>query len=488
MKEDRTKNVPKETIPDRCLDKETTNEVYPFTIFSPKEKYVLMVILSLIGFWSTVSSPIYFPALPTISEYFGITASVTNLSVVAYLLFQGIMPTFTSNFADTFGRRPVIIISMLVYIASCVGLSQTNVYWLLAVLRCVQAAGIGPVISISSGVSGDVCTAADRGGFVGMVSGMQLSGNAFGGLMGAGLIHEFGWRGIFIFLAIGSGVTLIFISLCLPETLRSMVGNGSIRPKHFVNVLPIYLLAHYKKRLTNDESTLKPKIKLNLLSPFKILLHIETICVLLPPGIKFASWTMVLTSITKLEGDGYNYGVLKVGYMYLPQGIACLLGSMVTGKVLNWYYRHCKSKYDNKYGIDSMAVNEDTPKFNILSTRIFVCITPAVLHFMGLIIFGWCLQYKQNIASIIVSTCMVSYSSSSFIAICTTLLVDLHPENASTSASLMNLIRCCLAALGTGVLSKMTSSMGLGGCYTFWAAIGLLSDLLLVYVAKRKRH
>lgn len=470
---------------------EPIKDVYPYTIYSAKEKYVLMVILSLIGFWSTVSSPIYFPAVPIISKYFNLTDSVANLSIVAYLLFQGIMPTFSSNFADTFGRRPIIILSMVIFIASCVGLSQTNVYWLLAVLRCVQAAGIGPVISISSGVSGDVCTAADRGGFVGMVSGMQLSGNAFGGLMGAGLIHEFGWRGIFIFLAIGSAVTLIFISLCLPETLRSMAGNGTILPKRWINILPLFILPGYKLRLTNDIETLRPRGKLNLLRPFTMLAHVETLCVLLSPGIKFAGWTMMLTSINELGGDGYNYSVLKVGYMYLPQGVACLLGSMITGRLLNMYYQYCKRKYENKYQVSlsdtNLGGNKDIPKFNILATRIFVCLPPVVLHFMGLIIFGWCLQYKQNIGSIIVSICMVSYASTSLIAICTTLLVDLHPENASTSASLMNLVRCCLAALGTGVLSKMISAMGLGGCYTFWAVLGLISDLLLVYIAKRKR-
>lgn len=472
--------------------KESTNESTtslqdqpPFTIYTHREKVVLMLILSFIGFWSTFSSPIYFPALPTISEEFHLTSSVTDLSVVAYLVFQGIAPTFSGNFADTLGRRPVIMASMLIFIAANIAISQTNVYWLLTFLRCVQAIGIAPTIAISLGVSGDICTAADRGGFVGTVSGLQLTGNAFGGLVGAALISGFGWRGIFVFLAIGSGVTLIIISFILPETVRTIVGNGSVPAKSFLNYLPIFLLNHYKKRLTNDVSTLSPKKKLDLLAPFKILVHKETICVLFPAGIQFASWTMVLTSLTLLEGDGYNYSVLKVGFIYLPQGVTCFIGSILTGKCLDMMYRYRKNQHDLKY-----HDVKHKPKFNALKARIIVSIPPIIMSFVGLVIFGWCLQFKKNISSIIISTCLVSFSSTALISICTTIIVDLHPSKGSTSASLMNLVRCLLAALGTGVLSKMTKAMGLGGCYTFWAAMGLFSDLLLlvVLILKRKEH
>ena len=157
-----------------------------------------------------------------------------NISVVAYLIFQGIAPTISSNLADTFGRRPVILASIIVFCASCVAISQTNVYWLLAVLRCIQAAGIAAVISISSGVAGDVCTRANRGSMVGAVAGLQLVGNGIGGLVGAALISSFNsWRSIFIFLTIGGGVTFILAIFILPETSRKLVGNGSVVPKTF---------------------------------------------------------------------------------------------------------------------------------------------------------------------------------------------------------------------------------------------------------------
>ncbi|KAG2730804.1 hypothetical protein G9P44_005953 [Scheffersomyces stipitis] len=461
--------------------RQTEREIHEpeFSIFGPHERMVLILILSLVGFWSTASSPIYFPALPTLTAYFHTTPSVMNLSVVAYLVFQGIAPTVSSNLADNFGRRPVILACILIFIAACIAISRTNVYWLLAVLRCVQAAGIGPVIAISSGVAGDVCTSADRGGFVGIVAGIQLLGNGMGGMVGAALINQFNsWRAIFIFLAIGAGATLIFSFFFLPETSRRIVGNGSIVPKHFISKSALIYLPHFKKRINNDTTTLEPPTSFDFLSPFKIFFKKTVFLTLLPGGLHFAAWTVTLTCIsTYLEQEPYNYTVLQVGFVYLPQGLSCLVASILIGRTLNWYYRYSLKKYNDKYQ-DALL----KPRFNIFRARMTVCIVPAVLMIIGLVIFGWCLHYHQHIASIIVSSILIAMSSSSFIAAMTTMLVDMHPNNGSASTSCLNLMRCLQAALFSGVLENMIASMGLGGTFTLLAGLCIVLDLCLVYV------
>jgi len=454
---------------------------YPYTIFHKFEKFQLIIILSLVGFWSTVSSPIYFPALPTLTEYFNTTEDIINISVVCYLLLQGITPTISSNLADTFGRRPVILASILVFIADCIALSQTNVYWLLAVLRCIQAAGIAPVIAISSGVSGDVCTPENRGGMVGTVSGLQLLGNGLGGLLGAALISGFHtWRSIFVFLAIGGGVTFVLAFFILAETSRRIVGNGTVMPKNPIHKSMTIYLPSFQKKMTNDYVTIAHKKPFDIFGPFRIFIQKEIFLTLLPSGLHFAAWTMVLTSLsTELESSKYNYSVMHVGLIYLPQGIACLVGSMSVGRFMNWYYRRRKAAYDKQ--VEELPLDQ-RPPFNQVATRLTLCVAPALLMIIGLVIFGWCIEYNRHIISIIVSTILIAFSSSVFISICTTLLVDLHPGQGSASTSCLNLMRCWLAALGVGVLDRMIDAMNLGGTYTLVAGFCLLFDLCLIYV------
>ncbi|RLV95359.1 MFS antiporter QDR2 [Spathaspora sp. JA1] len=456
-------------------------EVYPYTIFLSKDRILLIIILSLVGFWSAVSSPIYFPALPTMQNYFHTSPAMTNASVVAYLVFQGLAPTISSNLADTFGKRPVILGCILIYIGSCIAISQINNYTVLVILRCIQAAGIAPVISISSGVSGDVCTPATRGGMVGVVAGLQLAGNGLGGLIGALLISSFNtWRSIFIFLTIGGGVTFALAFFLLPETSRSIVGNGSIFPDSWLNKSIFIKLPHLKSRMTNDVASLEPKNPFDLLGPYKIFFQKIVFLTLLPSGLHFAAWTMVLTSLsTELESRKYNYSVMQVGLIYLPQGLACFVGSIAIGRLMNWYYRLRKTQYEQITG--DLPLTERHP-FNIVSTRLVLCIVPSILMIIGLIIFGWCIQTSQPIISIIISTCLISMSSSMTMSVSATLLVDLFPTQGSASASCVNLMRCLLAAFGAGVLDLMISKLNLGGTYTMIAGLSLVADMGFIYV------
>lgn len=188
----------------------------------------------------------------------------------------------------------------------------------------------------------------------------------------------------------------------------------------------------------------------------------------------------MLTSLsTELESSKYNYSVMHVGLIYLPQGIACLVGSMSVGRFMNWYYRRRKAAYDKQ--VEELPLDQ-RPPFNQVATRLTLCVAPALLMIIGLVIFGWCIEYNRHIISIIVSTILIAFSSSVFISICTTLLVDLHPGQGSASTSCLNLMRCWLAALGVGVLDRMIDAMNLGGTYTLVAGFCLLFDLCLIYV------
>jgi len=61
-----------------------------------------------------------------------------------------IAPMFWGTIADKVGRRPVFLACLLTLCLSCVGLARTptNAYWLLVILRCLQAAGSASTIAL----------------------------------------------------------------------------------------------------------------------------------------------------------------------------------------------------------------------------------------------------------------------------------------------------------------------------------------------------
>jgi MFS family permease len=59
-------------------------------------------------------------------------------------------PMVWGTLADRIGRRPLFLLCLFLLSASCVGLAlvPTNAYWLLMVLRCLQAAGSASTIAL----------------------------------------------------------------------------------------------------------------------------------------------------------------------------------------------------------------------------------------------------------------------------------------------------------------------------------------------------
>ena len=127
--------------------------------------------------------------------------------------------------------------------------------------------------------------------------------------------------------------------------------------------------------------------------------------------------------------------------------------------------------------------NNERPMFNIRKVRLELCVFTTVSLICFSIIFGWCLQYRVNIAPILIAAFVISFCSVAQLSAITTLLVDMYPGQASALTSCVNFVRCILAAVGIGVLQNMVNAMGEGGTYTLMAGFCLIAEAVLYYTA-----
>ena len=478
----------------------------PYSRFGRREKFLLVVQCAFTGFFSTIAAAIYYPVLTVIEDLFDISEEKVNITVVVYFIFQGISPTLMGGLADYLGRRPIVILSVLVYFSACVGLACSQSYAQIIALRCLQAAGISPVIAINSGIMGDVTTRAERGGYVGYVSGCQVVGSAFGALIGAGLSSRWGWRSIFWFLAIGSGACLVATVLFLPETKRTVVGNGSVTPKSVINKSPLLVIpvARHRLHLDNpDIETLENSTPLNLLAPFAVLKIPEVALLLTVAGLQFATWTTHQTALTTALSKHYHLSVAKIGLCFLPAGICTLISVVTSGRYLNWNYRGKIKRHKEwlktqeellleEYAGDNERVREKMENdchytFNIFRARLQPAIFTVLLSSAGFISYGWCLHVKAPLAAVLCMSAFASLFSNCILTMSVTLIVDLFPSKASTATGCLNLFRCIFSAILIATLTRMTNKMTSGGVFTFLGALTALScSLLLVIIAQGK--
>lgn len=471
----------------------------PYSRFKSRDKLLLVAQCASTGLFSSIAASIYFPVLTTVERKFRITEEQANITVVVYYVFQGLSPSFVGNIADVVGRRPVILTSILVYFVACIGIACCNSYSQLIGLRCLQAAGISPVIAINSGVMGDVTTRAERGGYVGYTSGCQMVGSAFGALIGAGLSSRWGWRSVFWFLSIGSGICLVVSTFLLPETKRTIVGNASITPRSIINRSPILTIPAVRRELHLDKpdlQTLEPSPKMNILAPYKILFTPEIDILLFVAGMQFATWTTHQTALSLNLSKKYHLSVAKIGLCFLPSGLATLFSIVFAGRFLNWNYRRRLASHENWYEeqkaqlleqhdndmdeVNGILRNNPYYHFNIFRARLQLAFFTLILSSGGFVAFGWCIHIKAPLAAVLVTSGFSSLFSNCILTMSTTLIVDLFPSKASTATGLVNLFRCLLSVVFIASLHKMASKMNYGGVFTFLAVLTASSSILLL--------
>lgn len=203
----------------------------PYTAFSSRKIGFIVFMAAFAGLISPLSATIYFPALNVLADDLHISASAINLTLLTYMIWQGLAPVLLGDLADTIGRRPVFIAGFVVYIAANVGLALQNSFGALLALRMIQSAGTSSTVAIAAGVAADISPSSTRGKYMGWVTSGTAMGTAVGPVLGGVLSQYLGWRSIFWFLAILLGVYMVPLVIAFPETGRNVVGNGSIPPQ-----------------------------------------------------------------------------------------------------------------------------------------------------------------------------------------------------------------------------------------------------------------
>lgn len=157
----------------------TAEDTEPYSVFSPWQQNTIIGLAALGGWFSSISSFIYFPAIPFLASDIHVSVQQVNLTVTSYLIMSGIFPSIMGDAADRFGRRPVFLAALAVYFGANIGLALQSHFVLLFVLRMLQSAGISGTFSIAYGVLGDLFTPAERGGYSGIISFLYVTRQLF---------------------------------------------------------------------------------------------------------------------------------------------------------------------------------------------------------------------------------------------------------------------------------------------------------------------
>ncbi|KAE8143956.1 major facilitator superfamily domain-containing protein [Aspergillus pseudotamarii] len=454
-----------------------TKDDAPYCSLSERKKISVMLTASFSGIISPISASIYYPALPTLAKDMHVSISMINLTVMTYLILQGISPSFTGSFSDVYGRRLAYIFCYTTYIGANIGLALQSDYAALMVLRCVQAAGSSGTIAIGSAVVADISTRAERGKYIAYATMGTTLGPALGPVIGGLLDHFLGWRWIFWFLVILGGFNFALILVTCPETCRAVVGNGSIPPAKWNR--PLWAMLRESLRPQSHEvekkidyGTLeKSRARPNPLTSVRIALEKEGGLILIYGALLYAGYMIILSTLTSQLESEYGFNSIQVGLCYLPLGIGSLTSRWSAGPLLDWNFKR-EAKRQNLPIVKNRQ--QDIRDFNIEKARLAITMPFVYAACLLLLAYGWVMRFKTHLAAPLVLLFFSGHLTTGAFSTLSTLIVDIHRQSAATAVAANNLFRCLLAAGATAFATPLIDRIGIGWTTTFIVGVWIV--------------
>ena len=180
----------------------------------------LIVLIALLSAFVPLSTDLYLPALPGMGDYFGVSASLTNLTLILFFLFFSLGLLFWGSLSDKYGRRPVLLVGLALYIAASAGCAASLAIWHLIAFRILQAVGGSAAAAVATAMVKDVYDGRKRESVLALVQSMVVISPAVAPILGAFMLPYTSWRGLFAVLAL-IGVVSMIGGLLLQETIPS---------------------------------------------------------------------------------------------------------------------------------------------------------------------------------------------------------------------------------------------------------------------------
>ncbi len=182
--------------------------------------HLVVLFLSLLLGIQPITTDLYLPALPAMTEGFGATMGQAQLTLTALLLAFGCSQLVWGPLSDRFGRRPVLVVGMAAYAVASMGSVLALSMELLITWRAVQGVAMGAAVVCARAMTRDLYAPVDGA----RVMSKGLSGLGVIACLCAplgGLVSDvLGWRAAMAVLSAFGVVTFTLALFKFEETIK----------------------------------------------------------------------------------------------------------------------------------------------------------------------------------------------------------------------------------------------------------------------------
>ncbi len=190
--------------------------------FSKRYYIFLIVFLGMLSAFGPFVTDMYLPTLPSMADIFHTTVSQVQMGLATSMLGLAVGQIFFGPLSDKYGRRPVLVASMILFSASTVASIFSPTIEFFNFCRFLQGLGGSGGLVLSRSVATDCCSGRELAkmlAIIGAINGIApVTAPVIGGLVSEAV----GWKGIF-WILFGIGVVILAMCMVFRESLSADV-------------------------------------------------------------------------------------------------------------------------------------------------------------------------------------------------------------------------------------------------------------------------
>lgn len=178
-------------------------------------------LVALVTTAATLAMHIIVPALPATASDLGVSPAEIQLTITVYLVGLAVGQLLYGSLSDRFGRRPLLLMGLTLYVAGSVFSMVAAGLEALLVARVVQAIGGCGGLVLGRAMVRDGSTPEDAAGRLALLTMAMTVAPAISPAIGGLIAGWVGWRAVHLALALFGTLLALWVLIGMPESNRN---------------------------------------------------------------------------------------------------------------------------------------------------------------------------------------------------------------------------------------------------------------------------
>lgn len=204
----------------------------PGPVDAPRERTAgFVVLVGLLTLLPAVTTDMYLPSLPDVATDLSTTHAAAQFTITGMLIGGAIGQLLVGPFSDRVGRRKPVLIGVSLHVVISLLCVVATTIGQLATLRILQGLVSSGATVVAMACIRDRYTGADAARLMSRLMLVIAVAPLLAPTAGSAIAAAWGWRSVFLALALFAGAVLLVVWRFLPETLpverRTSAGIGA---------------------------------------------------------------------------------------------------------------------------------------------------------------------------------------------------------------------------------------------------------------------